>query len=783
MAFKRLKTRLTVTYGGLFVVVLMLLVAATCWAVINYATLTVQREMSATSSVFQRIWAIQSETQRTGADLLSRDFGFKTAIAKAEQATLRSAFENLKGRASVDDGLVIGIDGSVLVGANSPIAKQVATIVAQDYPTETFTGIQTIKGQAYSVVVAPVLAPDPIAWVVFASALDQNEMGKLEALSSIPLRASLISKQAQGPWLNASGADVALGKSALKDLVLDKAGRATIVDGPGGQQIVVATQLPALGQNEVTALVLTYPLALALANYQPLVVALIGLGLAAILVLGFASREVARSITQPLFRLKEAVNSLQTGERMIVDIQSQDEIGDLSEAFNQMATSIRDREARILYMARHDLPTGLPNRSAFEAALQDLLVSEVPVLVVAAGLDSFDHIRSVWGVEASHQLIAGLGQRMLQIGEGWHVARLAPSVIGIAIAVNASRIGQDQTSALLDTITTTLSKSINVDKKAFEVSPALGFDLASDCAICASDWIERSLIALDQAQAANGALMRFDPRTYDQMADNLNLTDELREALERRDLLTYYQPKYDYRSRQIKSAEALVRWQHAQRGWVSPQAFVLIAEETGLIRELTEQVLRSAVADQKRLTALGHDLRISVNYSGRLLNDAEFCQTALALCAEVPNRICLEITETAVINDPVTGVQAIRRFVDAGVEISIDDFGTGLSSLSYLKEIPAQELKIDRSFVVAMTEGNRERLLVRSIIEMGHGLGMKVTAEGVEDEASMALLGSMGCDMAQGYGIAKPMSADHLIAFLAEPLGLDLAQLQEKKSA
>ncbi|WP_085339366.1 putative bifunctional diguanylate cyclase/phosphodiesterase [Aquidulcibacter paucihalophilus] len=783
MAFKRLKTRLTVTYGGLFVVVLALLVAATCWAVINYATLTVQREMSATSSVFQRIWAIQSETQRTSADLLSRDFGFKTAIAKADQATLRSAFENLKGRVAVDDGLVIDLNGSLLVGANSPIANQVASIVAQDYPVETFAGIQTIKGQAFSVVVAPVLAPDPIAWVVFASALNQDEMGKLEALSSIPLRAALISKRGNGVWMNASGAESALDPIALEELVLDKAGRATIEDGPHGQQIVVATQLPALGQDEVTALILTYPLALALANYQPLVLALIGLGIVAVLVLGFASREIARGITQPVFRLKQAVNSLQSGDRMLVDIQSKDELGDLGQAFNQMATSIREREARILYMARHDLPTGLPNRAAFEEAVHDLMQAERPVLLVAAGMESFDHIRSVWGVEASHQLIAGLGERLRHTGQDWHIARLSPSVIGIAIGLPDRGIGHDPTSIPLDQIATALATAIVVDNKSFEVTPALGFDLATDPSISASDWIERSLIALDQAQVAKLALMRFDPRTYDQLADNLKLTDQLREALDHGDLQAFYQPKFNYRTGQVTSVEALVRWQHAERGWVSPQAFVLIAEETGLIRELTEQVLRAAVADQKRLHGLGYDVCISVNYSGRLLNDPEFCQTALALCAEVPNRICLEITETAVINDPVTGVQAIKRFVDAGVEISIDDFGTGLSSLSYLKQIPAQELKIDRSFVVAMTDGNRERRLVRSIIEMGHGLGMKVTAEGVEDQAAIALLGSMGCDMAQGYGIAKPMPADQLLAFLAKPLSMDLTLDLEKKIA
>ena len=202
------------------------------------------------------------------------------------------------------------------------------------------------------------------------------------------------------------------------------------------------------------------------------------------------------------------------------------------------------------------------------------------------------------------------------------------------------------------------------------------------------------------------------------------------------------------------------------RGQLPPDLFVGMAEETGHIRALTEWVLSRAIEEQSILAAAGHDLLVSVNLSGRLLNDTEFANIAMAMIARAGARICFEITETAVMENPELALKLIDAFVAAGISISIDDYGAGLSSLTYLKQIRADELKIDKSFILAITEGQKDALLVRSTIDLAHSLGMKVTAEGIETDTAFALLAGMGCDIGQGYLIARPMPLRDFLVFL-----------------
>ena len=227
-------------------------------------------------------------------------------------------------------------------------------------------------------------------------------------------------------------------------------------------------------------------------------------------------------------------------------------------------------------------------------------------------------------------------------------------------------------------------------------------------------------------------------------------------------------------------AEALVRWQHPTRGLVPPDAFIAMAEETGNIRALTDFVLSLAIAQQAQLKAQGFDLAISVNMSGRLVGDSEFAEAALAMARQAQGELCLEITETAVITNPQLALAHIERFADAGLKISIDDYGAGLSSLAYLKLIKANELKIDKAFVIGIGQSGKDALLVRSTIDLAHSLGLKVTAEGVETPTALSLLAGMGCDLAQGYGIARPMALADLVAFLHNEAA---GQAQPRKAA
>ena len=278
---------------------------------------------------------------------------------------------------------------------------------------------------------------------------------------------------------------------------------------------------------------------------------------------------------------------------------------------------------------------------------------------------------------------------------------------------------------------------------------------------------------VDLIERAERALATSDDRYAD---DNREITSpereaarlasELRLAIVRDELVLHYQPKVHVRRQEIGSAEALIRWQHPERGLIPPGEFIGIAEQSGLIGPLTLWTIERAMRDQVTLRDAGHDLRIFINISGQLLADDIFVEKVCQMVADSDAKLGFEVTETSVIRDPQCAIANLQQFADIGIVVAIDDYGAGLSSLAYLKQLPARELKIDKLFVTQLTSSNRDPLIVRSTIDLAHALEMEVVAEGVESPAALALLTVMGCDMIQGYLISRPIELDALVTFL-----------------
>lgn len=281
------------------------------------------------------------------------------------------------------------------------------------------------------------------------------------------------------------------------------------------------------------------------------------------------------------------------------------------------------------------------------------------------------------------------------------------------------------------------------------------------------DALERAEQALADAKLRGHGLLARNNAVARPKAE-IDLAGDLALAVPRGELFVVYQPKVHVRQRTISSAEALIRWCHPVLGLVMPDAFISLADETGEMRTITLWTLRQVIADQQYLTRAGHELRLFINISGVLLTDRIFIDAACALIAESEAAIGFEITETAVIREPDIAIANLERCAAMGITLAIDDYGSGLSSLSYLKRLPATELKIDKMFITQLTSSHRDPLIVRSTIDLAHALDMEVTAEGVETPAALALLTVMGCEMVQGYLITPPLELPAFATYLNE---------------
>lgn len=737
LIFRNLRTRLTVLYMGLFGLALILGAVAVVTAVAGSARHTVREEMAAAGAVYDQLWDNRSDQLRQGAEGLARDGGFREAVAAADTAAVRQALEDLRARQGVDGVMVLGADGRAMTAGIHPAAAALDAVFKGLDSGTIETGVLTIGGQPFQVVGAPVNPAAPMGWVVSAERLDAAQMRNLERLSAIALSASVVVTPARAA----------------------PEGQPATVQTRQGPSLRLVRPLPGFDPAATAALILTYPLHRVMEPYESLFLWLLCIGSAGLALLMGGSWALSRGLTRPITALDEAVHRLQQGEYVEAPVTSDDEIGRLAASFNAMIGDLKDREARLTHMALHDQETGLPNRLSLERQAG----AHADAWVILFGVDRFEVVRNAIGYDSMARLLAALGARLSALADGAPMARVGAGALGLIVVAT----GRVQALEMAERLAGAAQAPIKVNGAPVDIAltagvaghGAAGSDLTSP--------VDRAAIALDQARAARRAAAAFDEAAYGDPGGNLSLISELMTALSDGEVALAYQPKYDFRAEGVTGVEALMRWTHPRRGVVAPDLFIGMAEETGHIRPLTEWAIRRAIEDQKILAASGHVLTVSVNISGRLLSDENFADFAVNEVAASGADLCFEITETAVMDNPEMALRIVDRFADAGISVSLDDYGSGLSSLTYLKRIRADELKIDKSFILGLDESARDGLLVKSTIDLAHGLGLKVTAEGVETPTALALLRGMGCDMAQGYLIGRPVPMAALLDRLA----------------
>jgi diguanylate cyclase (GGDEF)-like protein len=429
--------------------------------------------------------------------------------------------------------------------------------------------------------------------------------------------------------------------------------------------------------------------------------------------------------------------------------------------------------ARVRHQANHDALTGLPNRTQLlehaGSLLADASLRGQPLSVLLVDLDHFKDVNDVLGHASGDVLLSRVGPLMAGAVRGDDIlCRLG----GDEFAAVLPRCDEDTAVAVAKRLLELISVTMDIDGVLLNVEASVGIAVTHEFGDGDIDTLlQQADIAMYTAKRARSGFAVYEADQATSTRERLNLLGEMRQALLRDEFVLHYQPKMTLPDNKLIGVEALARWNHPTRGLLGPGEFIPVAESTGLIVPFTLHVMRMALEQVAQWQDGGTPLTVAVNLSPRCLAEADLTEQILGMLAAygvAPHLLELEITENTLAHDPDRALATLTELHDAGIMISIDDFGTGYSSMSYLKRLPVSELKVDRSFVMGMLSNLDDGILVRSVVDLGHNLGLIVVAEGVEDQETLEALAAVGCDVAQGYHLARPMGVEAFENWRAE---------------
>jgi len=423
-------------------------------------------------------------------------------------------------------------------------------------------------------------------------------------------------------------------------------------------------------------------------------------------------------------------------------------------------------QAALEHQALHDSLTDLPNRLMLRDELDRTIGRGTTVSLLLLDIDNFKEINDSFGHQVGDILLRQVGPRLREgLESGSMVARLG----GDEFAVLLPGADSERASQIARGILQSLEGPFLSEDHALEIAASIGIATYPDHARGAEQLLQRADVAMYIAKRTGGSFAVYRPEDDPYDARRLALRADLRRAIERREIVLYYQPQVALATGEVIGFEALARWHQAERGWVPPSEFIPVAEHMGLIKPLTAQVVELAARQSLVWQEAGIAALIAVNVSMRNLLDPRFPEVLEGLVAAsgiVPDRLKLEITESAVMAEPARVLETMNRLRAGGLRFSIDDFGTGYSSLTYLQRLPVEEIKIDRTFVGQLATDPGSAAIVRATIELGGSLGLDVVAEGVEDAATWQMLNRLGCSTAQGYFLSRPMPAAEVAGWM-----------------
>ena len=726
----------------------------------------VRQSLNVSSRVWQQLLAQTQSKLFDGASVLAADFGFRSAVATGDEPTVSSALLNSAERIGASVAFFIDLREH-LAAASVPISNELTiqfNTIMQDIQMEYEDDgernelLSFYNGKPTQFIKVPVKAPGLIGHVLMGFTINQARVDELNRLSGSDI-VLWTSDKIDGQNSLVGTLDLTpeeLTKIPLGDHSFQRLNEEWLVSHQDIEFFSGTLHLFLFGSLDVAE-----------SAFDKLQFALGLITLGGIVIFSVGTFVSARRVTRPLVALTEATESLGRGEFdiKITGTSRNDEIGTLANGFDRMRENIQTQRERIYQLAYFDQLTGLPNRLKFVEFVREGVAGgnslETPIIVLTINLDRFKQVNDVLGYDTGDHLLQATGRRMQEVlrRRGDMLARVA----GDEFAVVLTRTDVVGAKLMANKIQAALSQPLELNETQIDLSASIGIASVSHGLSDANALVNASQLAMYAAKSRREDILEYSPELESSTPDNLNLLTELRRAVKENELRIFLQPKVETKSDRVVAAEALIRWQHPINGMVAPYKFVPFAEQTGFVRELTRWMIDRAASIWHELQPRDHNFRISVNLSTRDLLDPhlpDFLDDEIRKYDLKPSALCLEITESAIMDDPKLAEETLNTLSQQGFRLSIDDFGTGYSSLGYLKRLPVNELKVDQSFVFGMMENENDAIIVRSTIDLAHNLGLDVVAEGVETQEMFEILKAHGCEEAQGYLIGKPMPVE-----------------------
>jgi diguanylate cyclase (GGDEF)-like protein len=478
---------------------------------------------------------------------------------------------------------------------------------------------------------------------------------------------------------------------------------------------------------------------------------------------------------KPLAQLASQLRRVRQDEEALgepVAVQGSSEVRELAAGFNAMTARLKELYASLEHMAYTDPLTQLPNRVLLMDRLQQAILGarrdNRPFALFLMDLDRFKDINDTLGHQVGDQLLEQVARRLrAKLRQSDTVARLG----GDEFAVLLPNVTEKYAGMAARMLLQALRVPFEVAEQSLDIGASIGVALYPEHGVDANVLIQRADVAMYSAKHTHAGHVFYETRLDEHNPGRLMRMGELRRAVEQEQFVLHYQPMISLTTGRVVRVEALLRWQHPREGLMMPDSFVPLLEQSGLIRALTPWLLNEALTLVHELHQQELSVVLAVNLSGRDLQDfllADTLAEQLAARQVEPGWLELEITESAVMEDPARAHDLLQRLADMGLRITVDDFGTGYSSLAYLKKLPVSAVKIDKSFVTGMERSENDAIIVRTSIDLAHNLGLSVIAEGVESDDLLRRLAELGCDVAQGFYLSRPLAPDELITWLKE---------------